>query len=154
MILLTFNGTDQKVVNWLQQSGSKIVDALRSAMLEQMFELRDYVVGSKLSGQVLKTKTGTLRRAQVASMSSTASLITGVVATDPSAGYGYVHEYGGTFTVREHLRKTSRGTRRVREHDVTFPERSYLRSSLDDRSSAIVQALREAIQNVIDQGTT
>src|ERR1041384_5652469 len=115
-------------------------------MLQEMIALRDVVVEEKLSGQVLKNKTGTLRRSQHESVTSDEKVIQGTVATDPSASaYGYVHEYGGTFDVKAHMRKSSHNMQTwVRQHSVTFPVRSFLRSTLNEMAPDIVEGLQNA----------
>ncbi len=115
-------------------------------MLQEMIALRDVVVEEKLSGQVLKNKTGNLRNAQHESVESDENSIRGFVSTDPSASaYGYVHEYGGTFDVKAYMRKTSHSMQVwVRQHSVTFPERSFLRSTLNEMAPEIVEGLQNA----------
>jgi hypothetical protein len=146
VLILSFNGTDERVIAWLKNSFSEIAAALRIAMLQQMIALRDVVVEEKLSGQVLKNKTGTLRRSQHESVTSDENSIRGAVSTDPSASaYGYVHEYGGTFDVKVHMRKSSHNMQTwVREHSITFPERSFLRSTLNEMAPDIVAGLQNA----------
>lgn len=132
--------------------GSRLNLALFKAMQRQMIGLRNYVVSQKLSGQVLNTKTGTLRRAQFSDAMQEGSEIRGLVATDPSASkYGRIHEYGGTFTVREHLRRTARGTRTIAAHSVTYPERSFLRSALKEQAESIVAGLQAAANAAIQE---
>ena len=147
MLTLSFNGSDSRVLAWLASSQSEIVQVLRVEMLKQMIRLQNVVVEDKLSGEVLGTKTGTLRRAQHASVTSDGSTIAGTVATDPTASsYGFVHEYGGTFDVSAYLRKSSQNHDTwVRAHSVTFPERSFLRSSLAEMAPEIVAGLQEAL---------
>lgn len=146
MLTLSFNGTDERVIAWLKNSFSEIAAALRIAMLQEMIAVRDVVVEEKLSGQVLKNKTGTLRRSQHESVTSDENSIRGFVSTDPSASaYGYVHEYGGTFDVKAHMRKSSHNMQTwVREHSITFPERSFLRSTLNEMAPEIVAGLQNA----------
>jgi hypothetical protein len=146
VLTLSFNGTDERVIAWLKNSFSEIAAAFRIAMLQEMIAVRDVVVEEKLSGQVLKNKTGTLRRSQHESVTSDEKSIRGAVSTDPSASaYGYVHEYGGTFDVKAHMRKSSHNMQTwVREHSITFPERSFLRSTLNEMAPDIVAGLQNA----------
>jgi len=101
----------------------------------------------KLAGEVLHTRTGTLRR-------SINRLVTqdshGVVATEgTNVRYAAVHEYGfnGQVTVGSHVRKlASGGTANVRQHARTMvmPERSFLRSTLAEFRPRIQSELRAA----------
>lgn len=152
MLTLSFIGSDAKVIAWLRSRGSILTAALLVEMQRQMIGLRNYVVASKLSGQALHTKTGTLRRSQFSDVTQDGSIIRGVVATDPSASkYGKVHEFGGTFTVRAHLRKTRNGHRMLKSHSVTYPERSFLRSSLQERAESIVAGLQAAANKALQE---
>lgn len=152
MLELSFNESDQRVRAWLQSMPPKLTAALYQEMQRQMIGLRNYIVANKLSGQVLDTKHGTLRRAQIPTVEQQGNIIVGIEATDPTASkYGFLHEYGGTFTVREHLRNTSHGTRTVREHSITFPERSYMRSSLREMTPTIREGLQAALNKAIAQ---
>ncbi|MEP7299159.1 MAG: phage virion morphogenesis protein [Burkholderiales bacterium] len=105
----------------------------------------------KLSGQVLKVRTGRLRRSINVKMSETESSVTGSVGTNVS--YARPHEYGfhGTVTVREHLRRSVSGFHTVRSHPrkVDMPERSFLRSALADMSAAIRLEFEQATQRAM-----
>lgn len=151
MLSLTFNGSDSRVIAWLQSSASELVAVLRLQLLQEMIETRDVVVEDKLSGDVLDVQSGTLRRAQHADVAVSGTTITGAVSTDPSASkYGIVQEMGGTFNVREHLRRSSLGHEAwIREHSITFPERSFLRSTLAEMAPQIVEGLQNAVDDYI-----
>jgi hypothetical protein len=81
------------------------------------------------------------------------------------AAYGAIHEYGGTFTIPEHMaHRTKKGTRTMRRagihpiadswtvqaHQATFPERSFMRAALHANEpeylSWIERAVGEGIQ--------
>lgn len=112
-------------------------------------------VQGKLSGQVLKRRTGTLARSVTQSPRTyeTGDQVVGTVGVENLTGpggrapvkYGRAHEYGfqGRVTVREHLRTVKKvfGKTlaspvqvRVRTHSAqrNLPERSFLRSALAD----------------------
>lgn len=110
----------------------------------------------KVSGPVLKTKTGDLRRGINEQFEEDDTSITGSAGINSGkAKYPAVHEYGGTFTVREHTRKLTmvfgRPVKSVREitvraHQATYPERSYLRSTLRENEARIRAAIARAAQ--------
>ena len=108
------------------------------------------VKDTKLSGQVLHVRTGTLRRSINQEVKATPGSIMGIVGTN--VPYGAVHEFGfkGVVTVREHLRRVREGTRTfssiVRAHPraVNLPERSFLRSSLKDLEAQIKKDIGDA----------
>lgn len=124
-------------------------------------ELLAKVKGEKLSGQVLKNRTGTLRRSINQRVDDRGTAIVGSVGTNLS--YARVHEFGvhKTVTVSEHLRHVTMAWGRelktpviciVKAHPMrmNLPERSFLRSSLNEMRGEIrlqlVAAMREGIK--------
>ncbi len=129
--------------------------ALDAKASELAGALLDLVRNDKLSGGVLNVGSGALRDSIVASISSDAS---GVVASVSSIGdvkYAAVQEYGGKTSAHEILPVKAqalafvaggaqRFARRVEHPGSLIPERSYLRSSLDDMHDEILDALTDA----------
>ena len=113
------------------------------------------VQNDKLSGAVLNSRSGALRDSIVASVSADAD---GVVASVGSVGdvkYAAIQEYGGKTSAHEILPVKAqalafvaggaqRFARRVEHPGSLIPERSYLRSSLDEMRDEILAALAEA----------
>lgn len=157
-----------------------IPDGVRSNLTDSIgrltLKLQRKVKQEKLSGQVLKVRTGTLRRSVDQSMVTDGNSIAGVVSTNVK--YGKAHEYGfqGTVqqTVKEHLRRSKeqmkaailkrkdgmsfvskRGKKNgailVREHtrtaQINLPERSFLRSALRDMEGEIIKSINKAVSN-------
>jgi phage gpG-like protein len=116
-----------------------------------MARVAEYVRTSKLSGQVLKNRTGTLRRSIRPDAKFEGGEIVGKVGTNVS--YARPHEFGGTFRVPSHTRMQSQAFGRaitpvrvnVRAHSVTFPERAFLRPSLAEKREEVLAALRGEI---------
>ena len=115
------------------------------------------VKAEKLSGQVLKNRTGTLRAGVNYKMQVTERSIYGVVGTNKE--YAAAHEYGfdGVVNVRQHLRMqvVAFGKRMIAPKQVTvkahtahmrLPERSFLRSALRDMQGEIKDRLGAAIK--------
>lgn len=132
---------DDKVALRLKSMGQQVREGLLKAMQAQWYALQSYIVRSKLSGQVLHRVTGVLASSINVGDPQSASQfkddgndMVGVVGT--KVWYGAVHEYGGTF-------KTKAGG------SVTFPERSFLRSGLADRSKQIREAIRVSVQTAM-----
>lgn len=101
----------------------------------------------KLSGQVLKVRTGRLLRSINTRMTEKPGEVSGTVGTNVE--YARIHEFGfhGNVNVKEHLRLSKNGFRLpVRAHirRVDLPERSFLRSSLRDLRPEIVAELEQA----------
>jgi phage gpG-like protein len=140
---------DQEVVLRLKSLPDRVRDALKKAMTLAMLDLRAYVAQNKLSGQVLKVRTGTLRRSITQRVTETETSITGVVGTNVS--YAAVHEYGfsGLVTVKEHLRRSKSGKESVVRsyaRQMNMPERSFLRSALRDKTNEIQARLAKVLQ--------
>jgi hypothetical protein len=145
----------------------KLPGAAHSRLVREMqritIDLQNYVRDSKLSGQVLKNRTGTLRRSINQRVEESGSTITGIVGANLGAArYAAAQEYGATIHLPEivpvrarALRFVSRSgdvvfARRVAAHDVTLPERSYLRSSLSEKRDEYTGRLASAVGEVIN----
>lgn len=129
------------------------------------------IVKGKLSGPVLNVRTGTLRRSINERIESDDKGITAYVGsfagyTTPgnkpqeAAGYARIHEFGGTFGVPAHERLTKdqgdRGLKAgfklieyVKAHTVTYPERSFLRSSLRENRDMINQEIFRGVKRAL-----
>lgn len=137
-------------------------------------------VKQKLSGEVLKVRTGRLRRSITNRVESAGGVVSGIVGTNVS--YGKTHEFGfeGEISVKEHLRqirehgrfslKSVKGqelgiwqlkrgkltgqTATVKAHTrrVKLPKRSFLRSALEElHSQGIATAeVQRAMRRLID----
>lgn len=109
-------------------------------------------VKAKLSGEVLHVRTGTLRRSINRELREEGGTILGIVGTNVS--YAAAHEYGfdGEVTVKAHLRRAAGAKRKamaatpVREHTrrMVLPERSFLRSALEELAPKFEADVRQA----------
>lgn len=142
------------VIAHLDKVPPQVYGEVRRVVMASTFRL----VGKakvKVSGEVLKTKTGTLRRGINADFEETDTSIIGSAGIGKAvAKYPAVHEYGGTYTLREHTRRLTQvfgrkletvRTVTVRAHQATYPERSYLRSSLREDEARIRADLKSAV---------
>ena len=131
---------------------SRVVDSIGRLTLR----LQRKVMQEKLTGQVLKVRTGTLRRSIDQRLVTDQSAVSGIVSTN--VGYGKAHEYGfqGPVTVKEHLRLGKQAFGKdlkypvwatVKAHTMNqnLPERSFLRSALADMRPEIMAELDRAI---------
>ena len=109
-----------------------------------------HVKDKKLSGQVLKVQTGRLRRSINQRVTESDTGIEAKVGTNVE--YARVHEFGfkGTVNVKEHMRLGNK----VRAHSrkVNLPERSFLRSSLQDMQRDIDQRIARVVGQSIAGG--
>lgn len=113
-------------------------------------------IQGKLRGPVLHYITGQLFRSIQQRVTETASSITARLFSAGDVKYAGIHEFGGTINIPE-IRpvnalalKFSVGGQEIfrkfaRAHTVTMPERSFMRSSLDDMRQEIVEGMREAV---------
>lgn len=155
---------DTRVLLAIQSRGIIVRDELRSAITTQGLRVLG-LVKAKVSGPVLKSRTGTLRRKLNMQLTESPEELTASVGLKLS--YAAVHEYGfdGTVTIREHLRHVksgdvrgrldggrsrvlAQGIGRVREHTrhMHVPERSYLRSTLAEEHATIRAAMLAAVR--------
>ena len=149
----------------IEQRLNNITPNLRNK-LDQKIErlaimLTAYVKGSKLSGQVLKNRTGTLRRSINYKIGGKGTNnISATVGTNIE--YARIHEFGfhGAVSIKAHMRmqvmafgKAMKNPHSVsvRAHtaNVNFPERSFLRSALDDKREQIKIELMATLKEVV-----
>ncbi len=124
-------------------------------------ELQSDVQQDKLSGQVLRSRTGLLRSSIDLRVDQSGGAITASVFSD--SRYAGVQEYGfaGTVSVRASLRRIREAFGRpiaektisVRAHDrrMDLPERSFLRSALEDMTPAIRDGVEAALAEAVSQ---
>ncbi len=129
--------------------------ALSAKAAELAAALADMVKNDKLSGAVLNTRSGALRDSIAASVSTDADSILASVGSEGDVKYAAIQEYGGKTSAHEILPVKAAAlafviggaqlfARRVEHPGSLIPERSYLRSSLDDMRDEIVAALADA----------
>ena len=140
-------------------------DAINSGLLrgitELGIELQRNVQQDKLSGQVLRSRTGSLRSSIGLRVDQSGGAVTASVFTD--SRYAGAQEYGftGTISVRASLRRIrdafgrpiAEKTISVRAYDrrIDLPERSFLRSALADMAPVIRDEVGAALAEAISQ---
>lgn len=154
---------------YLADKVPKLFEAVRVEIDRQNKLLQTHIVGDKLQGQVLHHRSGKLGASiRIIPATIDGTMVSGTVeGAGGPAWYGRVHEYGGTWEVASHSRRTgftASGTQtrlltrggRVRKavasttshtvgsYTLTFPERSFMRSSLEDLRESITAAIQEA----------
>ena len=174
MIEISFDGTDRRLADYIRKRGGSIILALQRRFTILGLMIQRHIIQTHLSapggfsGTMLHHRTGKLIqsiRALPAEANSGGVALTVQGAGGP-AFYGKYHEFGGTFLIPEHVRRTGYnskggrvrlltlgGTGRVRRgvdkvekgtvkaHSVTYPMRSFMRSSLTEMRGAIIQAV-------------
>jgi hypothetical protein len=146
-----------KLVDALKRKPLEIVNAIESRLNAILYQLAGYIVRDKLSGQVLKRRTGILAgsvRVEAAKIIG-AQIIGKVHAAEGPAFYGAVHEHGGNaayeiMAVKARALKFMMGGREVYAKSVMHPAamaRPYMRPSLLENESNI----REQLQAALDE---
>ena len=129
--------------------------ALSAKATELADALADMVKNDKLSGGVLNALSGALRNSIAASVSADPDGVVASVASEGDVKYAAIQEYGGKTSAHEILPVKGQAlafviggaqlfARRVEHPGSLIPERSYLRSSLEDMKAEILAALAEA----------
>ncbi len=152
---------DAEIIAKLKSMPAKLRRTLQATTKLLAVELEDYVTSRKLSGQVLKVRTGRLRRSINNSVEATENTVTGKVYSSGDVKYAAIHEYGGTIQIPE-IRPTKAQAlafmvggkqvfaKFVRAHSVHMPERSYLRSSLRENAAHIEETYERAVTDAAD----
>lgn len=145
------------LVKRLTAAPQDIQSALQASVTRMALRLLARVKNDKLSGQVLKVRSGKLRRGINQRVVREGSGVYGYVGTN--VDYGRLHEYGfkGSVSVRAHLRKMTQTFGKpmktpkqvqVGSHNrnVDLPPRSFLRSALNEMQPEIERSMREAVK--------
>jgi len=138
-------------------------DAVNSGLARSItqlgIDLQRNVQQDKLSGQVLRSRSGLLKSSIDLRVDQSGGAITASVFTD--SPYAAVQEYGfaGTVSVRTSLRRIREAFGRpiaektisVRAYDrhMDLPERSFLRSALEDMAPAVRAGVRAALAEAV-----
>lgn len=138
------------------------IPATFAARLRTRFEnieiaMQSQIKGSKLSGQVLHRRTGALSRSIHGDIEQTPQSLTANIYAGREAPYAKVHEYGLTVHVPPSFRtmlfgKVARFPFFVPAHDIEYPERSFLRTTLREWRDRIVEAVRRTIREAARLG--
>ena len=117
--------------------------------------LADLVRSDKLAGGVLNSRTGTLADSISASVTADADGVLASVGSEGDVKYAAIQEYGGKTSAHEILPVKGDAlafvaggaqhfARRVEHPGSVIPERSYLRSALEDMTDEILAGLADA----------
>jgi phage gpG-like protein len=124
--------------------------------------LADLVKTDKLAGGVLNVRSGALQASIVASVSADGDGVSATVGSNGDVKYAAIQEYGGRTAAHEiqpvkaqalafMAGGAMRFARKVEHPGSTIPERSYLRTSLDEMSGEIVSALAGAAAEILER---
>jgi phage gpG-like protein len=128
--------------------------ALGAKAAELAAALADLVKNDKLAGGVLNSRSGALSDSIVASVTADADGVLASVGSGSDLKYAAIQEYGGKTSAHEILPakadvlafavgNAQHFARKVEHPGSMIPERSYLRSALEDMKDEIVAALAD-----------
>jgi tRNA G26 N,N-dimethylase Trm1 len=162
------DASDKTVPAGIRGKATVVVSAMAERVTWWMLRLQQKVQGEKLQGQVLHHRSGRLTASINAQPTENtgSKLVGSVTGAGGPAWYGQLHEDGGTFTVKAHLRRSgfnakgelvkllnhsgsvraavaSMKDHMVPEHTITFPQRSFMVSSLTEINDAMVADLQQ-----------
>jgi phage gpG-like protein len=153
MIRVTIVGAEG-VIKHLGEVPPRVLGLVRQAVEAEAINLVRDVKENKLTGQALKTRTGTLRRSINYALSIADQGLTAVVGTN--LVYAKIHEYGGV--TRAHVIRARNKKalafqiggvglvrKSVQHPGSKMPERSFLRSSLRENAARIRAAIDAAV---------
>lgn len=161
MIRAAIVGDPNKVPQYILKKFPEIQGACRVSMARIVLKLTSKIKGEKLSGQVLKNKTGTLRRSISPSVSPVSSTsVIGKVGTNIE--YASIHEYGGKTPPHVILPKRGKALAfnwkgkdmvlaKVNHPGSQMPERSFMRTALEEMRPEILQEFQNAIMEVVSR---
>lgn len=142
----------------LNGTASKVFANVRATVETQTGLLASYIKSSKLSGQILKNRTGNLRNSVFNNVTSSGELITGTVGVDNTAPYGAFQEYGAHIPERvpvnaKALRWYVGGSPifRMRARAFDLPPRPFMGPSLQERREEIVAAIQASVNRSVSE---
>lgn len=140
--------------------------ALKVKMLA--LKLEALVKTGKLNGQVLNRITGALARSIHNDVVQKGAVVVGRVFSSGDVKYAGIHEYGGTINhpggtayimnpkkaqtmMFVSNKNATGGMPRTKPHQINIPERSFLRSSLNQMSQEISLGMKKAVVGAIQK---
>jgi hypothetical protein len=134
--------------------------AVRGKSADLAQRLRRHVVDDKLSGQVLRARTGALATSIDADVAVDGDRVIASVFSAGALKYARIQEYGGRTSAHQIAPDKARVlafiaggatvyARRVQHPGSTIPERSYLRSSLAEMAGPIAEELKAAVTGAL-----
>jgi phage gpG-like protein len=159
MLTVTMVGADA-LAQRLEALPGAIQEVVRVKTADLARRLRAHVVDDKLSGQVLRSRTGALRASIGADVTVDGDTVQARVFSSGEVKYARIQEYGGRTPAHDITPAKAKalafvmGGRTVFAAIVhhpgsTIPERSYLRSSLADMASVISDELKAAVASAL-----
>lgn len=165
MIGIEITSTEAVLVR-IGGASEKIRVAAKSSLDAWAIELAGYIKADKLSGNPLNRRSGRLSASIHATNDDTATSTSAGAAGGAGVPYAKIHEYGGTINhpggtayfmsaLLGHAFFVSNASPsadwlpRTKPHEINMPERSYMRSVLEDRAPSGIEQLRAAVRMAV-----
>lgn len=152
MIKVWIIGGDELVAK-LEAKNGRVLSVVKDVLYDHSVKLQRTVKERKLSGQVLKVRTGTLRRSiNIGPLEESGSVLSRSVGTNVE--YAAIHEFGGPVDIPAQLRLIKKAFGRSLKYPVwvnykarkfTMPERSFLRSALREHEKEFAADLEHSV---------
>ena len=148
-----------ELVEALHKTGPRFLQVISTKLNGLLFQLQGKIVG-KLSGEVLKVRTGILRGSvNVIPAELRGTVIAGAVESSGGASfYGKFHEYGSRphqiTAVKARALRFIAGNKVVFAKSVAHPgsmPRSFMQSTLDESADSIRAQLQAALDKIIQE---
>ena len=146
---------DDVVLEWLSGASDAVASGIAQAITQLGIELQRHIQDDELSGQMIAVRSGSLKSSIDLQIDQDSERISVTVYSDSK--YAAAHEYGfaGTVDVKASLRRIreafgrqiSEKTINVRAYrrGIELPERSFMRSALEDMDPAIRDEVEAAL---------
>ena len=146
---------DDATLAWLRDTPDAVAFGIARAITKLGIDLQREIQEEELSGQILTARSGSLKSSIDLEIDQSEDGVSATVSSD--SVYAHAHEYGfsGTVDVKASLRRiTEAFGRPISEKAISvrayhrrmdFPERSFMRSALEDMDPAIREEVEAAL---------
>lgn len=150
----------REVLAHLGEMPQQVREMAKGSLTAWATELAGYIKADKLSGQVLNRRSGLLSGSVHPLIEDAERGIVGGAGAGAGVPYARIHEFGGLIPAHEVVARNAKAlaftidgvlrfAKRVQIPDVQMPERSYMRSSFDEKSPQGLEELRAAVKEAI-----
>lgn len=149
----------KEVIARMNARRAKLMPALKQTITGQAILLVAYIQKNKLQSSPLHHRSGRLQASIKQNVAATAQSIMAKVYTNVS--YARIHEYGGKTPAHEIVPKKGQAlafpmggktifAKRVNHPGSRMPERSFMRSSLNENEQKIKEAITRTVRGVLN----
>jgi phage gpG-like protein len=139
----------------LAQIPAEVLQAVAAKVRALTANLQQHIVADKLQGQVLQHRTGALSRSIQSTTSVNGDVATGRVFSSGDVKYAAIHEFGGQTPPHDIYPDKAQAlafmmggqqvfAKVVHHPGSKIPQRSYMRSGLEDMAEEITAGIRSA----------